>query len=315
MLAKQKLENRSIHLKVVVEDACIPSQGVPAAKKLLHIDKIAALVGSYCIASMVPNADSFERKKVFAFQSSVVPNSLRKRKHIVSTFPAIETEGKLLAEYAYQNLGARRVGMLYLQTPWGESFRESFSKRFSELGGEIVSEQGNPIGVNEFRSELTKINASQPDLLFFVHVGTTMGTALKQARRLGMIQEVLGPDEAAEEIVLETAGEAAENLILLSPEPLEKNESARVFNDAYAARYGKKPSVLAAHSYDSTLITGLALDTCGVDANCISKYVHEIDNYEGASGTFSIGADGTTTREFIIKHVKGGVFTRTKLAS
>ena len=307
-LAKESLKTQGIDLKTIYEDACIPSKGVAAAKKLIQIDRISALVGNYCIASMVPNAEIFERNNVLAFQSSVVPDSLLNRKNIISTYPSIAEEANKLAEHAYSSLGSRRVAILYLQTPWGEEFRSAFADKFKTLGGRITAEEGNPIGVNEFRTELTRIKASTPDTLFFVHVGPTMGIALKQARTLGLTQTALGPDESEQAEVIQIGQQAAEGLTIIVPEATTPSKSSEHFKRIYQQKFNSTPTLLSAHAFDATRIAAIAIKECKNDRACISSRVRSTSRFTGASGSFSISQDGSTERKYVIKQVKNGKF-------
>ena len=307
-LAKDTLESEGIKLKTIFEDACIPSKGVAAAKKLIQIDRISALVGNYCIASMVPNTEIFERNNILAFQSSVVPNSLLNKRNIISTYPSIAEEATKLAEHAYTSIGSRAVAILYLQTPWGEEFRTAFANEFKRLGGRITAEEGNPIGVNEFRTELTKIKASKPDTLFFVHVGPTMGNALKQARILGLRQTALGPDESEQIEVIQIGQQAAEGLTIIVPEATVSSKNSENFKRMYKDKYKTSSTLLAAHAFDATLIAARAIKKCNNDKSCISSQVRATPQFTGASGNFSISGDGSTERQYVIKKVINGKF-------
>lgn len=307
-LARRSLESIGIELEVEYEDACVATEGVPAANRLVHFKRISALVGSYCIASMVPNIDVFERQGILAFQASVVPQSLVNRQSIVSTFPSIKDEARIVADFAYARLGAKTAAILYLETPWGSEFREEFSRHFSASGGVVVSEEGSQIGVTDYRTELLKIKNDRPDILLFVHLGANMGNALKQARAIGLSQQVLGPDEAEQEEVLAVAGDAAEGLLLFVPEAAEETDVVKKFHQAYSEQYQAAPSLLSAHSFDATMITGRALKACKTDKRCVANYVRSVKDYSGATGMFSILEDGTTKREFVLKQVQNGRF-------
>jgi len=313
-LAKAELAQQGIIFETIYEDACIPQQGVSAARRLITQEKVFAIVGNYCIASMVPNKTLIEQTKTLTFQSSVVPSSLlQNNSYLFSTFPSIKEEGQALADYARNELKATRAGVLYLETAWGEEFRESFGQRFTELGGELVAAEANAIGENNFHAELLRIKQKKPDVLLVVHVGLSMGVALKQARELKLEQQILGPDEADDKSVLTAASYAAEGLIILSPEPMEQTANSQKFRQLFSSTYKSNSTTLSAHAYDATKLALAAQISCQTSApeisECLRNYMAKIKNYQGASGNFSIRKDQTTAREFVKKQVKNGKFS------
>ena len=53
-LDSDELKSVPEHITVTYENACLPAQAVVAAKKMVEVDRIQAVVGSYCVIGMVP---------------------------------------------------------------------------------------------------------------------------------------------------------------------------------------------------------------------------------------------------------------------
>ena len=144
-LAINKLtaSDSNLKIKLLVEDACLPADTIKSAHKLLNIEKIDAIVGSYCVIGMVPMAALTEKKQIIAFHTSAVADPiLNAGEYTFTTNVAIKDEAQKLAEYAYNKLGARKVSILWLLTQWGDDYQKYFSERFKELGGTINNEGG-----------------------------------------------------------------------------------------------------------------------------------------------------------------------------
>jgi hypothetical protein len=58
------------------------------------------------------------------------------------------------------------------------------------------------------------------------------------------------------------------------------------------------------------MLSVAALKACNSDPDCAKRYLYQVKSYVGASGTFTIEADGGTQREFVLKTVRGGNFVR-----
>ena len=310
-LGVSELERRGIRTRLIAEDGCLPAQVRSALTKLTSQDKIAALVGSYCVIGMVASASILDSTRTIGFQTSGgTKEILGASDFLLTTAAKTADEAAALAQLAYNELGLRRAAILYLTTQWGEEFNQAFSKKFQSLGGTITGVATNPIGQNTFRSELVKLRSGEPDVLVIVHLSSTLGIAIKQARESGFRGQFLGTSDAEEESVIKEAGKNAEGMILLSPELEIEMEELRSFQKEFISKFGHQPHPLSRHAYDATILTGTALSECKAEPVCVRDRLYQIKDYRGASGIFSIDADGGTTRRFVAKIVRAGSFVR-----
>lgn len=310
-LGVSDLEKRGIHTRLIAEDGCLPAQVRTALTKLTSQDKIAALVGSYCVIGMVASASILENTRTIGFQTSGGTKEILGASDFLLTTAAKTTdEAVALAERAYNKLGLRKAAILYLTTQWGEEFNQAFSKKFQSLGGTITGVATNPIGQNTFRSELAKLRSGEPDVLVIVHLASTLGIAMKQARQSGFRGQFLATSDAEEESVIKEAGKNAEGLVLISPEPEVETEEMRSFEKEFISKFGRQPHPLSRHAYDATILSGTALSECKAEPVCARDRLYQVKEYRGASGIFSINADGGTTRGFVAKIVRAGNFVR-----
>lgn len=308
-LAQAELKKKGIETELFAEDACLPLQVRGALSKLVQQDKINALVASYCVIGMVASESILEKAQIVSFQTSGgTKEILDAGDYLFTTAARTADEARSLADYAYTKLKLRQAAVLYLTTQWGEEFSQNFIQRFSQLGGKITGSATNPIGENNFRSELTKLRAGDADGLLLVHLASTLGMAIKQAREIGFSKQLLATTDAEEQSVIEVAGEQAEGLKFLVPEPAQETPEMRQFAVEFSKKYGEAPHPLARHAFDATLLAAGVLTVCGLDAVCAKERLYATKDYRGASGTFSLDADGGTKRDFIPKTVRQGRF-------
>jgi branched-chain amino acid transport system substrate-binding protein len=160
------------------------------------------------------------------------------------------------------------------------------------------------------RTELVKLRAGDPDALVIVHLASTLGIAIKQARETGHTGQLFGTSDGEEASVIDQGGASAEGLQLLAPEPKEESEQMKMFQKAFVVRYGHEPHPLSRHSYDATMLATTALSECKMDRECAKERIYRVRDYQGASGSFSINSDGGTSRSFVVKVVRDGRFVR-----
>jgi branched-chain amino acid transport system substrate-binding protein len=310
-LAQEDLASKGVETEIYYEDACLPAQAVGAINKLTSLNKIDALVGSYCVVGMIPSVSILEKARVIAFHTSVVPQEmLDSGQYVFSTNARIGDEATKLAEYAFNELSARKAAILYLTTQWGEEYQQYFVKRFTELGGAIIDIETSLIGVNDFRSELTRIKSRNPDVVFLAHVGVNLANALKQASQLGFKTPFVTVNEAEEQEVIASAKNYAEGIKFFAPEPITETEEMKKFDTEFRQRFNRDTHPLSRHAYDATMLAGSVLAACRHDYECADKKLYAIKDYSGATGKFSIQTDGGTMREFVLKTIKDGHFVK-----
>lgn len=261
---------------------------------------------------MPPMAPTIEKNKIIAFHTASASDSiLNAGDFIFATNIKVQNEARHVAEYAFNNLRARTASVLYVTTDFGQDYKKYFTERFAELGGKILSSDTNSPGSNDFRTELTRVKAKNPDVVFAAHLGPTLGILLKQARSLGVNTQVLGVYEAEDPSVLETAGKSAEGLQFFVPEPILVTDKIQQFQKEFNARYGHAARILASNAYDATKLLVEALSQCKLDSECTKLKLYNLSNYDGVSGKFSIAKDGGTEKDFVLKTVENGNFLKT----
>ncbi len=310
-LAQSMLEKQGIATHLIAEDGCLPTQVRSALAKLTSVDRISALVGSYCVIGMVASESALESSKTVGFQTSGgTKEILQAGDYLFTTSASTTDEAYGLAELAYNKLKLRSAGILYLTTQWGEEFNQAFTARFKALGGKITGTETNPMGQNDFRTELVKLRVGNPDALVIVHLAATLGIAIKQAREAGHTGQLLGTSDGEEASVIEKGGKSVEGLLLLASEPREETEPMKAFQGSFVARYGHEPHPLSRHSYDATMLATRALTNCAMDRECAKASLYRVSNYGGASGPVTINSEGGTDRSFVTKIVRNGQFVR-----
>ena len=110
--------------------------------------------------------------------------------------------------------------------------------------------------------------------------------------------------------VLKVAGAAAEGVHYSYPayNPESKDKEVVAFSNAYKSKFGEKPDIYAALSYDTARIVVNAIRSGGNDADAIKKYLYATKNYQGATGLTSFDSNGDVVKDIGIKKVQSGSF-------
>jgi branched-chain amino acid transport system substrate-binding protein len=307
-LAKQDiLKEDKVRIDMVYEDACQPKEAISAITKMIQIDKITLLGGSFCVAGFVPVIPILEQNHIIGFNTAPNPDSTLNHRYIVSTNGSIKKKAAELATFARTELNAKTVAILYYSTPLGEDYRKYFQEKFEMLGGKVVLNQVTLIDATDFRSELLKIKEQKPDLVFVVQLAKPLANLLKEARELGLSSKILGNSSNEDVSVLEAAGVSAEGFLISSDEPLQ-TEKISDFENRYREQFKQSPDVFARNAYDALMLQSQAYKKCGGENDCMLSYFRSIKNYSGVSGSITIETDGTASKPTSFKVVKDGKF-------
>jgi len=311
-LAKEDLISEGIikeeQLTIIYEDACFPKESLNATRKFIDVEKVKIIGGSFCLVGIDAISPITEANEIIVFNTAANPESVLNKKYLFSTNFSIRDDSVKLANYAYDELDAKTVAIIHFDTSFGESYRDNFTRHFESLGGEVVNAEAKLPDATDFRTDLTKIKANDPDVLLIIHFSSSLGNAIKQARELGLESTIMGDYESEDPTVLEFAGAAAEGLIISSSQPAVKTPEIEAFEQKYLDTYGTLPDVLASNGYDAIRLQVITYLECNGNTNCMAKELHKIENYQGVSGSITINKDNSTEKNTIFKVVKNGEF-------
>lgn len=299
-------------IEVIFEDGkCNAKDSADAGNKLINVDNIQVIIGGLCSGETLAVAPVAEQSKVVMLSPcSSAPKVSDAGDYIFRDYPSDTFQGSFAAEYAYNKLGVRKVALINTIGDWGTGLKDKFKQKFLELGGQIVAEESFEQDATDMRGQLTKIKATNPELIYMP--AYTQGTALilKQAKELGLTAKMLGGDGADDPAVISTAGDAAEGFQLTVASP-----GTTEFEKKFREKFNAGLLVCTSYGYDAAKIVGEVLKKVGNNGTAIKNELYNVKDYNGASGKITFDKNGDrTTAEYIIKDVKNGQFVVLNLA-
>ena len=103
--------------------------------------------------------------------------------------------GYLAGNYAYNELGLKTCALITdITDSYSVSVGNYMVETFTGLGGELVASEEAQGGDNDFRAQLAKIAAAQPDVLFIPWNYSEVALIAQQARELGITSVFFGAD-------------------------------------------------------------------------------------------------------------------------
>lgn len=152
---------------VIEDDQTNPEAAVRAARKLIEVDKVSVILGTWASAVTSAVAPVCWESKTFIMTVSGA-DSITQLPHqgfLVRTQPTSKLQAIAHATYIAE-LGKKRVGILGIQAPFALATKEHLDNHMKTVGGSVVSHVIYEKDKPSYRSEIDQVMAAKPDFLY-----------------------------------------------------------------------------------------------------------------------------------------------------
>ncbi len=297
-------------IELVAEDSqCNPEGGQAAAQKLAADKTIVGVIGTTC-SSAAKNAAPIlsEAGIVMISPSNTAPyltDPATRSPFYFRTAHNDKVQGKVAAEFAYNELGVRKAATIHDGSVYAEQLANVFAEVFKQLGGEVVAQEAINVGDTDMRPVLTTIAAKGPEIIYFPIFNPEGPLIAAQSKEVEGLADVklMGADGLFSKEFIEVAGEAAVGVYLSSPDFSAFNpERYDAFLKKHEEKYGEKPiSAFHAHAYDAMMILAEAIKkaavvledgTIYIPRTALRDAVAETQNFQGITGNLTCDENG-----------------------
>ena len=306
---KEGIREREVN--IIYEDSQgDPQKAVSAFQKLVELDKVKFIIGPLSSSEVLSIAPMAEKKKVIILTpTSSAPQITDAGDYIFRNCVSDLFDGAALAEFVVEKIQKKTAGIIYINNDFGIGLKESFKKRFSSLTGEIIIEESFKRRDTDFRTQLSRIKAKNPDVLFLVGY-VEMGQILKQAKELGLKSQIVSFSSFEQPDIIKVAGNAAEGVYYTFQgfDAESEEEVVKNFTAKYKERYNEDSDIFAALSYDALKVYAEALKEGGFNVEDVKRALYGIKDFVGVTGKTTFDKNGDVIKPIGIKKVENGKF-------
>ena len=200
--------------------------------------------------------------------------------------------GLLAGSYAYNELGLRSCAVIEdITDSYSTSVGGFMVDTFTSLGGELVASEEAQNGDNDFRAQLTKIAAKQPDVLFVPWNYENVALIAQQAREVGITAVLFGADGWDTTELTELANGALEGCYYVSRPGFNLPEAA-AYGEIYATEYNVALETECLYGNDGLKWIQYAIETAGSDdPTAIRDALEATESFDGLLGHMSINPE------------------------
>ncbi len=269
------------------DDQTNPDSGVRAARKLIDVDKVSAVIGTWASAVTTAVAPLCWENKVMLFTVSGA-DSITKLPHqgyIIRTQPNSFLQTTRFGQHIAES-GAKRAYSIAAQTPFAVDVYTRLGEVMKERGGETVGQVIYDASKSSFRSEIDTALKAKPDALFLNSYTPDLTILLRELFRAGYEGKKFTLAYAANTKLLESLpAEVVEGLVSMAPSP-------DINSPAYAhvkAILGAEPDPYASQVHDHVSLAALAVAKAGTDSGAaIHDAVRAVGNPAGVKVTSAV---------------------------
>lgn len=280
---------------VIEDDTGNPKNAVNAFTKLANTDEVPIILGPLSSGSSMATASIAEKTKVVQISTLAgIPDLSNAGDYVFRIYPSSELGARFVVKKAAEYFKPRNVAILYANNPFGQTSRNIYEEVSKELGIQVVAVESFSDGDQDFRTQLSKIKKTVPDLLLCSTYWMEGARILVQMIELGLDIPVFGEDGWRGPIA-KIVGEKGLKLlyfadIAFGPE-FKENEIMQSFIQNFENEYHKKASTYAAAGYDAVYIAKKAIEESSYNSEGIKDALYKI-NYSGALGSIKYDKNG-----------------------
>ena len=298
-------------LEPIYEDSkCNPKDGNAAAQKLINVDKAKVIIGGACSGETLGAAPITEANKVILFSPSATsPDITKAGDFVFRDAPSDAYAGVVSSNYVYNDLNAKKAAVISESTDYAQGLRRVFKENFAKSGGEIVADETYNPEDTDFRTQVTKVKAASPDVVYLVPQAPAKGILLiKQLKEAGVTTQLLTAEVLVGRNVIKENAADMEGLIGIEQKFDEKNPKAASLLAKYKQQSGEEAPFPGYMSgvYDIVYLLADAITKNGYDSEKIRDYLYAVKDYDGAVGKITLDQNGDAVLDYTIEQVKNG---------
>jgi len=255
-------------------DAPDATAATSEAERLINVEKVKVILGTYSSSMAYAASQVAERYKVIHWEVAGNANPVSERgfKYFFGMLSPGSSLGEVAAEYAAKVVAPMlkldpkqmRVGHLYEDTMFGTVFGGGALARGKELGLNFVLSETYSQKAVDLSSIVLKLRALKPDIMIVTQYISDGILFWRQAKELGLnVKALIGTGGAHSLPDFPKAMGDDANLALTSDAPVGLNtanltpraqQELKKFNERFSKKYGHIPAVHAGQGYNGAMV-------------------------------------------------------------
>ncbi len=301
-------------VKVIYEDdKSNPQEATQKVRQLIDRNKVVAVLGEVASSRSLAGGLIANTAKVpMITPSSTGVTVTEGREYVFRVCFTDDKQGTAAADFVAKTLKKKRAAIFFAaQDPYSTGLAEAFRDAAKKLGIEIAIEKGFQEGEKNFRTYLTQIMETKPDVIFAPIYYTDMVPIAQQAEEAKIPGTMfVGGDGWDSEDLIKGAGPQMEGAYFTNHyAPDVPWDNSKRFVAAYQERFKREPSSLAAQGYDAAKVLYDAMGRAkAVTPKDIRDAIAATKGFQGATGTITMDEKRNADKPLVVVQIQKGKF-------
>ena len=221
-------------------------------------------------------------------------------------------QGKVLAITSKERLGADTVAvMLNNSSDYSDGITKAFIEESEKLGMKVMGVEGYSDGDKDFKPQLTKLAAMNPDVVLIPEYYEQAALIATQAREVGVKSIFVGSDgwDGIAKTLDKSSYSAIENSYFTNHFSMEdQSEKIQNFLKDYRETYKEDPSAFSALGYDAIYMMKSAIEKAGTtDKQKVVDALKGIE-YDGITGYLTFDDHNNPVKAVTVLKIENGKY-------
>lgn len=281
---------------VIIEDdhASKQAEAMGVTEKLIASSKVIAIVGDPTTGITKVAAPVAQDNQVVLLSAGAVGTDVVEIGEYIFRNTLLDAlAAPAVTKYCAEELGWQKVALVTsTNNDYSVGLSNIFRDALAQYGVEIATEQSITDGDRDFSAQITSIKARDVDGIVFTGYYTEGGLFMKEIRKQGMVQVMVGGDGLLAEDLWKMGEQAVEGSMVYAgfhPDLNTDNPKAKAFIEAYqAANNNRLPDMFAAQGYDAVMLIADAIKAAGSsDPTVYRDVLAQTKDWQGVTGTIT----------------------------
>ncbi len=217
-------------------------------------------------------------------------------------------QARVDAQFLVQELGARRVAVIYNDDPYGQGLGQLIAQQLQSLGAEVVTNIQVAVEQSTFPDEIPQIQAANPDAIFYGGYEVEAPYLRLELVEAGLDIPFLASDGAFLAATIDEAGTAAEGIYVSAFGPSPESAVDDTWVREYQAVEYRNPDTYSINGFSALEVLAEGVREAGsLDASRVAGAIRGLGSVETPMGNLSYNDEGDLQDQKIyIFQVQGG---------
>ncbi|MFN2241686.1 MAG: branched-chain amino acid ABC transporter substrate-binding protein [Anaerolineae bacterium] len=209
-------------------------------------------------------------------------------------------QARVDAEFLVNQLGAKRVAVIYNDDPYGQGLGQLISGDLQALGAEVVLSLQVAVEQSTFADEIPQILAAQPDAVFYAGYEVEAPYLRYELVEAGSDAAFLASDGAFLTTTIDEAGSAADGMYVSAFGPRPDAAVDETWIKEYQAVEYRNPDTYSINGYSALEVLAEGVKQAGsFDATQVANAIRGLSSIETPMGDLSYDPEGDLENQTI----------------